>query len=112
MAKYAECRPSSALQYQAAPVMVVARGELTVVHLKMHRFSRNAWEAETIKNNCRQQGQCKSLLMTLTTSMCIKAEEEAFQALASQQGCLHVPHSGNGYACIRLRHSTTLSNNR
>ena len=37
---------------RAAPVTVVARGELTVVHQKMHRFSRNAWEADSSRNNC------------------------------------------------------------
>ena len=31
---------------------VVAKGELTVVHQKMHRLSRNACDAESNKNNC------------------------------------------------------------
>jgi hypothetical protein len=34
-----------------APVTVVARGEFTVVHQKMERFSRNAWEADRSRNN-------------------------------------------------------------
>ena len=35
------------------PVMVVARGELMVVHLKMHRLRRKAWDAETSRKSCR-----------------------------------------------------------
>ena len=35
-----------------APVTVVAKGELTVVHQKIHRLSRNACDAESSKNNC------------------------------------------------------------
>ena len=31
---------------------VVAKGELTVVHQKMHRLRRNACDAESNKNNC------------------------------------------------------------
>lgn len=37
-----------------APVTVVASGELMVVHQNMHRFSRNAWEAESSRKSCRQ----------------------------------------------------------
>ena len=37
-----------------APVTVVANGELMVVHQKMHKFSRNAWEAESSRKSCRQ----------------------------------------------------------
>ena len=37
------------MQSKASPVTVVARGELTVVHQKMQRFSRNAWDAERSK---------------------------------------------------------------
>ena len=38
----------------SVPVIVVAKGELMVVHLNMQRFNRNAWEAEMPKNICRQ----------------------------------------------------------
>jgi hypothetical protein len=37
-----------------APVTVVAKGEFTVVHQKMHRFSRNAWDTDSSRNICRR----------------------------------------------------------
>ena len=37
---------------RGAPVTVVAKGEFTVVHQKMHRLSRNACDAESSKNSC------------------------------------------------------------
>ena len=38
--------------YERAPVTVVASGELSVVHQKMHRLSRNACEADTSRKTC------------------------------------------------------------
>lgn len=38
-----------------SPVMVVAKGELMVVHLKMHRLRRKAWDADTSRKSCRHR---------------------------------------------------------
>lgn len=43
----------------ASPVTVVARGEFMVVHQKMHRFSRNAWEVDISKKPCHDIQQAE-----------------------------------------------------
>ena len=43
---------SECTAFKTLPVMVVANGELTVVHLKMHKLSRKAWEALIPRKAC------------------------------------------------------------
>ena len=69
-----------------APVTVVASGELSVVHQKMHRLSRNACEADTSRKTCARPSRpgpqleapiadaCRLRWTTFTAVMCFPGQ--------------------------------------